>query len=265
MSYSRIQLEMSGPVARIILSSPANMNALAPALVDELRTAVAQVNADPAMRALILTGSGRAFSAGADLTAMSEALDRGEDMGQVAANEVREFGNPLARDLRASRVPVIAAVNGVAAGAGASLALATDIVVAARSAFFLFPFLPKLGLLPDVGATWQLQRRLGRSRALGVALLGDRLPAEQAAEWGLIWAAVDDEALSEEVEKLAARLAAMPQDAIRELRQALDAAAGNELEEQLEYEAQRQIELAGREEFQEGVRAFLEKRAPRFP
>jgi 2-(1,2-epoxy-1,2-dihydrophenyl)acetyl-CoA isomerase len=162
-------------------------------------------------------------------------------------------------------VPVLTALNGPAVGGGVGLALAADIVVAARSAYFYLPSMPRLGLVPDLGATWFIHEQLGRSRALALTLLGDRLSAEQAAQWGLVWACVDDASLREESIKLARRLAALPAHAALETRRAYQAARANELPAQLAYEAARQRELIDRDSFAEGVRAFSERRDPVFP
>jgi len=168
------------------------------------------------------------------------------------------------RDLRALPLPVVCAINGVAAGGGLGLALVGDVVLAARSAYFYLPFMAKLGIVPDVGSTWFYQRLLGTGRATALTLLADRLPAEKAAAWGLIWDCVDDALLMDEAMAVARRLATLPAHAALETRAAFDAAAGHTLTEQLAYEAERQRELLDRPEFSEGVQAFLEKRAPSF-
>jgi 2-(1,2-epoxy-1,2-dihydrophenyl)acetyl-CoA isomerase len=170
----------------------------------------------------------------------------------------------MVSSLRALPMPVVCAVNGPAAGGGLGLALAGDVVLAARSAFFYLPFMAKLGIVPDVGSTWFYQRLLGTGRATALTLLADRLPAEKAAAWGLVWDCVDDTKLMDEALAIAHRLAALPAHAAIETRRAFEAAAGNTLEAQLAYEAERQRELLDRPEFGEGVKAFLEKRAPKF-
>ena len=175
-----------------------------------------------------------------------------------------DVSNRLITDLRDLPVPTIAAVNGPAAGAGVGLALATDIVIAACSAYFYLPFVPRLGLVPDLGTTWFVPRAVGRARAVGLTLLGDRLTAEQAAQWGMIWACVDDAAVHDTARQVAQRLATLPAHAAHETRKAYDASAANTLEGQLHYEASRQRELLDREEFAEGVRAFHDRRAPVF-
>jgi 2-(1,2-epoxy-1,2-dihydrophenyl)acetyl-CoA isomerase len=180
------------------------------------------------------------------------------------ADAMAELSNPLIEELRALPIPVVCALNGATAGAGVGLALASDLVVAARSAYLYLPFLPRLGIVPDLGTTWFLERLTGRGRAMGLALLGERLSAEDAVRWGLAWACVDDTALPTEALTLARRLARLPAGAALEARRAFDAAAGNTLAAQLAYEAQRQRELIDRPEFAEGVSAFMEKREPTF-
>lgn len=260
-----IRLERDGDVALAIFDNPARLNPLTTAFQQELRAALRQVREDRGIRALVLTGEGRAFCVGADLSSMGPSGDDdGRSLGERTAEWMRELGNRLILDLRELPVPVVAAVNGACAGAGVGLALAADVVIAARSAYFYLPFIPKLGIVPDLGTTWFTERLLGRGRALGLALLGDRLPAQQAADWGLAWACVDDAALREEALAIARRLAKLPAHGAIEARRACDAAASSTLAEQLAYEADRQRELLDRPSFEEGVRAFLEKREPRF-
>jgi len=266
MNYQKIRLEIADGIAVITLAQPANMNALSIPLQQELRHALAAVAAQAETgeaRALILTGSGRAFCSGADLSGMA-SVGEGETLGQGAARMMRELTNPIIEDLQQLPVPVVAAVNGAAAGAGVSLALAADIVLAGRSAYFLLSFMPNLGIVPDLGATWMLPRLIGRARSMGLALLGDRLPAERAAAWGLIWECVDDDALMGQARALAERLAQAPAHAALEVRRAFAVADRSDLTAQLEYEAARQQVLIDKDSFREGVRAFLEKRKPNF-
>lgn len=266
MNYQKIRLEIADGIAVITLAQPANMNALSIPLQQELRHALAAVAAQAETgeaRALILTGSGRAFCSGADLSGMA-SVGEGETLGQGAARMMRELTNPIIEDLQQLPVPVVAAVNGAAAGAGVSLALAADIVLAGRSAYFLLPFMPNLGIVPDLGATWMLPRLIGRARSMGLALLGDRLPAERAVAWGLIWECVDDDALMGQARALAERLAQAPAHAALEVRRAFAVADRSDLTAQLEYEAARQQVLIDKDSFREGVRAFLEKRKPNF-
>jgi len=248
------------PVVRLTLDRPQRLNALSLQLVDELRAAFqALQGASP--RAVILTGAGRAFCAGADLL---DAQFEGPGLGDRIAALMQERYHPMIEALVALPCPLIAAVNGVAAGGGASLALLADLVVAARSATFVQVFTPQLGLVPDLGSTWSLPRLVGRARARGLAMLGDRLDAATAEAWGLIWKAVDDDRLEATVSELAARLAAGPTSAFRELKLALDGSLEHPLREQLEVERQAQRRLGDQPHLEEAVRAFREKRPPRF-
>lgn len=201
---------------------------------------------------------------GADLSAMAPGGE-GKSLGAQTAEWMQSLSNPLIETLRTLPVPVVAAVNGAAAGAGVGLALAADVTIAARSAYFYLPFLPKLGIVPDLGCTWAIPRRAGRARAMGMALLDERLGAEQAVQWGLIWACADDEQLLDEARAIAQRLARLPPHAVVEAREAFEAAERHTLAEQLHYESERQRELIDRPTFREGVSAFLQKRPPSFP
>jgi 2-(1,2-epoxy-1,2-dihydrophenyl)acetyl-CoA isomerase len=175
------------------------------------------------------------------------------------------LSNRLIEDLRSLPFPVVAVVNGPCAGAGVGLALAADIVLAARSSYFFLSFMPRLGIVPDLGSTWFLERFVGRPRAVAMSLLGERISGEQAAQWGLVWACVDDAQLQAQALATAQRLAALPAHAATEIRQVFDHAARQDLSAQLRHEAERQRELIDRPEFREGVKAFLEKREPKFP
>lgn len=259
-----LQFRVDGPVATLTLDNPAKLNPLGIPLQEALLDALARVAADPAIRVLVITGAGRAFCVGADLAGMRHADTGGRTMGDATADLMESLSNRLILALRDLPVPLIAAVNGPAAGAGVGLALSADIVVAARSAYFYLPFMPRLGIVPDLGTTWYVPRLVGRARATALTLTGDRLPAEQAAQWGLIYACVEDDRLPEEVQRIAGKLSALPAHAIAETRRAYDAAEANTLPQQLQYEADRQRELLNRESFSEGVRAFLEKREPVF-
>jgi 2-(1,2-epoxy-1,2-dihydrophenyl)acetyl-CoA isomerase len=208
-------------------------------------------------RAVILTGNGRAFCAGADLAAAASlvnglAQDGEEDIGL----RMQETLNPLVEALSASPVPVISAVHGACVGGGAGLALAADLVLAGRSAYFMLPQAPLLGFVPDLGATWQLPRRVGRSRAFGMSLLGERIPAEQAQAWGLVWKCVDDAVLMDEAMALARKLAAIPSAALRATRELLDAAPDTTLHDQLEQERLVQMKLLRSPFFQEACARF---------
>ncbi|WP_374562254.1 2-(1,2-epoxy-1,2-dihydrophenyl)acetyl-CoA isomerase PaaG [Ideonella sp.] len=251
----------AGPVRTLTLNRPAALNSFTSAMHAELRDALDAAAQDANVRAVVLTGAGRGFCAGQDLNdpGMAPGADGKVDIGAVIEANYK----PLAQRVRAMPVPVIAAVNGVAAGAGANLALGCDLVVAGRGASFIQAF-SKIGLIPDCGGTWLLPRLVGRSRALGLALTGDKLPAEEAERLGLIWQCVDDAALMDTCMALAQRLAAMPSKALAATRQAFDAAAQMSMNEALSLEAQLQRELGRQHDFAEGVAAFQQKRAPQF-
>jgi 2-(1,2-epoxy-1,2-dihydrophenyl)acetyl-CoA isomerase len=264
MSYSTILLETRDGVATLTLNRPEMLNSLNKAIIDDIRSALRALARDDATKVLVVTGAGRGFCAGADLTTTggNDGSDRSVGEGVAYAMEIGY--NPLVRDVTGFPKPVIVAVNGVAAGGGVGLALSGDIVLAARSAYFVQVFVPRLGLVPDMGCTWFFPQLLGRARARALALLGDRLPAEKAAEWGLIWQCVDDDKLAAEAQALAQRLAKGPQLAYRELKQVLEEAPLNTLDEQLELERRTQRVLGDTEDFKEGVLAFLTKRDPQF-
>ena len=215
---------------------------------------------DSGARVLVLTGAGRGFCAGQDLGDRAVAPGSAAvDLGESIENNYK----PLVLALNSLPLPVIAAVNGVAAGAGANLALACDLVIAARSANFVQAFC-KLGLVPDSGGTWTLPRLVGSARALGLTLLGDKLPAEQAAAWGMIWRCVEDAELAAEVDALAQQLAAAPTRGLAWTKQAIYGSAQRSLAQQLDVERDAQRELGRSDDYAEGVKAFTEKRAPRF-
>lgn len=263
MAYQHITFEVDAAgVARLTLNRPDKMNSFNAEMHAELRDALDRIQSDAAVRALVLTGAGRAFCAGQDLADAEVRFTPGEtppDLGDV----VERHYKPLVLRLSQLRVPTIAAVNGIAAGAGASLALACDMVVAAHSAAFMLPF-AKIGLIPDTGCSWVVPQRVGQARALGLALTGRKLPAVQAAEWGLIWEAVPDEAFAASVDTLAAQLATLPTRALVRTRQVMEAGRSQSLEQQLTLEGQAMRELGRSADYVEGVAAFLEKRAPRF-
>jgi len=265
MELEHVRLEREGAVAIVTLDNPGRRNALSRPMQQGLRTVVDALRTDASARAVLLTASGNAFCAGADLAgnaipAGQEHLSRGEATQKV----MEELSNPIITGLRELPIPVVSALPGVVAGAGIGIALAADIVLAARSAYFYLPFIPKLGIVPDLGTTWFLEQLVGRARATALTLLGSKLPAETAQQWGLVWSCVDDAVLRTEALKIAQQLAKLPDHAALETRRAYEAAGRNALAAQLQYEAERQRELIDRPEFEEGVRAFLEKREPDF-
>ena len=263
MSEPLVLVTDAGAVRTLTLNRPSALNAFTGAMHEELAQALASAEAAPGVRCLVLTGAGRGFCAGQDLAdpavAPREAGAPPTDVGDV----VERFYKPLVLRLRAMPVPVIAAVNGVAAGAGASIALGCDVVVAARSASFIQAF-SKIGLVPDAGGTWLLPRLVGRANALALAMTGDKLPAEQAQQMGLIWKCVDDALFADEVRTLAARLAAMPTKALVATRAVIDASAQMNLSDALTSEAQWQSCLSAAHDYREGVAAFLAKRPAAF-
>lgn len=255
--------EADSGVVTITLNRPARMNALTGQMGDELLAVYSDLAAR-APRAVILTGAGQAFCSGADLLSeLFQGMAPEEVAQQVGETMLRSF-NPMIEAFHALPCPTVARVNGVAAGAGASMALLADIVIAARSARFIFPFAPRLGLVPDLSATWTLPRLVGQARARGLTLLGEPLAAETAAEWGLIWRAVDDADLDATVASVAAKLAAAPEEALARTAALLDAGANSTLAAQLDREREAQTHMAARGFVIEGVAAFAEKREPRF-
>jgi 2-(1,2-epoxy-1,2-dihydrophenyl)acetyl-CoA isomerase len=259
MNETPILVDVRAGYRVITLNRPARLNAFTEGMHMALREALAAAEADRDCRALLLTGAGRGFCAGQDLN------DRLSKAGEtpVLGGALEAYYNPLVRKLRALPFPVVAAVNGVAAGAGANIALACDIVLAARSASFVQSF-AKIGLVPDSGGTWILPRLVGPARARALALTAEPLPAEKAEAWGMIWKAVDDGALIAEAEMLCAQFAAAPTLGLALIKRALDAAWDNDLEAQLELERELQREASLTPDYAEGVRAFIEKRAPKF-
>ncbi|HEY6049453.1 MAG TPA: 2-(1,2-epoxy-1,2-dihydrophenyl)acetyl-CoA isomerase PaaG [Sphingomicrobium sp.] len=257
MAYETIDFKVDGAIATITLSRPDKLNSFTAQMHEELRDALASLGE---ARVLVLTGAGRGFCAGQDLN--DRAVSSGDapvDLGVT----VETCWNPLIRTLTSLPQPVIARVNGVAAGAGANIALACDIVVAAKSAKFIQSF-SAIGLIPDSGGTWVLPRLVGQARALGLALTGDPLPAEQAAEWGLIWKAVDDAALDSEVEAIANKLASLPPLGLAAIKDMIRSSWQYSLDEELERQAGAMRRLGFTDDYREGVAAFLEKRPPKF-
>jgi 2-(1,2-epoxy-1,2-dihydrophenyl)acetyl-CoA isomerase len=264
MGFEHILFTVDDGIARLTLNRPERLNSFTAAMHGEVRAALEQVRADPGVRVLVLTGAGRGFCAGQDLADRAVAFDAGGDQAPPDLGEsVERHYAPLVMALRALPLPVVCAVNGVAAGAGASIALACDIVIAASSASFIQAFC-RLGLVPDTGGTYFLPRLVGTARAMGLTLLGDKLPAEQAAQWGLIWKCVPDEALVAEVDALARHFAGAPTLGLARTKGAMYASASNTLEQQLLLERDCMRELGRSADYREGVNAFVEKRAPRF-
>jgi 2-(1,2-epoxy-1,2-dihydrophenyl)acetyl-CoA isomerase len=256
MAYETIDFKADGPIARITLNRPERLNSFTRAMHDELRNALGNLGD---ARVVVLTGAGRGFCAGQDLNDRAVAPGEAVDLGDT----VEGSWNPLVRALAALPQPVIARVNGVAAGAGASLAMACDLVVAARSAKFIQSF-AAIGLVPDTGGSWHLTRHLGQARAMGLALTGDPISAEQAAEWGLIWKCVDDAELDAAVDALAEKLAAMPPLGLAAIKQMIRSSWGRTLDQELDLQRDEMRRLGFTEDYREGVAAFLEKRAPTF-
>ncbi|MEO7654611.1 MAG: 2-(1,2-epoxy-1,2-dihydrophenyl)acetyl-CoA isomerase PaaG [Sphingomicrobium sp.] len=251
-----ILFERDGPIARITLNRPDRLNSFTAAMHAELRDVLANLEDS---RVIVLTGAGRGFCAGQDLN--DRAVEPGQkvDLGET----VERDWNPLIRTLAALPQPVIARVNGVAAGAGANIALACDLVVAAKSARFIQSF-SAIGLIPDSGGSWHLPRLVGQARALGLALTGEPLSADLASKWGLIWKSVDDEALDAEVDALANRLAALPPLGLAAIKQLIRSTWQRSLDEELDLQASEMRRLGFTDDYREGVAAFLEKRAPNF-
>jgi 2-(1,2-epoxy-1,2-dihydrophenyl)acetyl-CoA isomerase len=260
MTYANILFAIDAGIARLTLNRPDRLNSFNDAMHAEVRDALGRVNTDTSARVLLLTGAGRGFCAGQDLA--DRAVAPGGEAVDLGASIERNY-KPLVLALRELPLPVVCAVNGVAAGAGANLALACDIVLAAKSASFIQAFC-KIGLVPDSGGTYFLPRLVGTARAMGLAMLGDRLTAEQAAAWGLIWQCVDDAELPAVTEKLLAGLAQAPTRGLAAIKQAIQASSGNSLSAQLDVERDMQRMLGFGEDYREGVAAFIAKRPPRF-
>jgi 2-(1,2-epoxy-1,2-dihydrophenyl)acetyl-CoA isomerase len=260
MNDSGILFNYQDGIARITLNRPERLNSFNDAMHQAIFAALTSVENDPALRVVVLTGAGRGFCAGQDQSDRKPSPDgKPRDLGVG----LERYYKPLILKVRSLPVPVVCALNGVAAGAGASLALACDIVIAAKSAYFAQAF-GKLGLLPDAGATHLLPHLVGTARAMGMAMLGDKLSAEQAAQWGLIWRCVDDADFAAESEAIVNKLAASATKAMGATKRAIYAAADNSLDQQMDLEIASQRALGYSEDYREGVTAFQEKRAPRF-
>jgi 2-(1,2-epoxy-1,2-dihydrophenyl)acetyl-CoA isomerase len=256
MSYETILVERSEGVARITLNRPDRLNSFTRSMHAELRDALSKLGD---ARVVVLTGAGRGFCAGQDLNDRAVAPGEAVDLGET----VEESWNPLIRTLAALPQPVIARVNGVAAGAGANIALACDLVIAARSAKFIQSF-SALGLIPDSGGSWHLPRLVGQARALGLALTGEPLTAEKAADWGLIWKSVEDEDLDAEVDAVATKLASLPPLGLAAIKQIIRTSWSRTLDRELDLQRDEMRRLGFTEDYREGVAAFLEKRTAKF-
>ena len=256
MAYETIDFKADGAVARITFNRPDRLNSFTAQMHAELRDALANLGD---ARVVVLTGAGRGFCAGQDLNDRAVAPGEAVDLGET----VQQCWNPLVRTLTSMPQPVIARVNGVAAGAGANIALACDIVVAAKSARFIQSF-SAIGLIPDSGGTWALPRMVGQARALALALTGEPLAAERAAEWGMIWKAVDEDALDAEVDAIANNLASLPPLGLAAIKEMIRTSWQYSLDEELERQAGAMRRLGFTEDYREGVAAFLEKRQPTF-
>lgn len=254
----RVEIDAAAHVATVTLNRPEKLNSFTRAMHKELSAAL-DAALEAGVRALVLTGAGRGFCAGQDLADLNFEPGASTDLGAL----IDEHFNPLVRRLQTLPLPVIAAVNGIAAGAGANLALACDITIAARSSSFAQSFV-KIGLVPDSGGTAFLPQRAGMARALGLALTGEKIGAEQAERWGLIWQVVDDTELLACATRLAAQLAQQPTRAIAAIKRAMRASTMNTLDQQLDLERDLQRELGNSYDYAEGVQAFMQKRAPRF-
>lgn len=263
MTYQHILFEVADGVATLTLNRPDKLNSFNTEMHAEIRECLDRAAGDDAIRVLLLTGAGRGFCAGQDLS--DRRMDPSDpnavppDLGET----IGTLYNPLIRAITTLPKPVICAVNGVAAGAGANVAIACDIVLAAKSASFIQAFC-RLGLVPDAGGTWSLTHRLGIARAKGLALLGDKLPAQTAEDWGLIWKCVEDDALMDQAMELARTMAKGPTFGYGQIKQAIHAAASNSLDEQLDVERDLQRSCGHSNDYREGVLAFLEKRPPEF-
>ncbi|MFN3388260.1 MAG: 2-(1,2-epoxy-1,2-dihydrophenyl)acetyl-CoA isomerase PaaG [Allosphingosinicella sp.] len=256
MSYETILFSLDAGIARLTLNRPERLNSFTVRMHEEVADALSRLDG---ARVLVLTGAGRGFCAGQDLNDRAVAPGEAVDLG----DSVEVWYNPLIRTLTSLPFPVVARVNGVAAGAGANIALACDIVIAAKSAKFIQSF-ASIGLIPDSGGTWALPRLVGQARAMGLALTAEPLPASTAAEWGLIWKAVEDEALDAEVDSLAERFAKGPTRGLGRIRKMIRESWDHDLEQELVLQRDAMRELGYSEDYREGVAAFMEKRKPEF-
>jgi len=260
MSTAPILLAIADGVAEITFNRPDKLNSFTREMHNELRAALDAATADRSVRCLLITGAGRGFCAGQDL---ADIVDPATGKPGSVNSTLKDDYNPLVKRLQGLPIPVVCAVNGVAAGAGANLALACDIVLAAKSASFIQAF-SKIGLVPDCGGSYFLPRHLGTARAMALCMLADKLPAEKAEQWGLIWRAVEDGALMSEARALAKHLATQPTAALGMIKRMIHASGGNDLAQQLALELDTQMAASATHDYVEGVGAFLEKRAANF-
>lgn len=259
MSFDTLEFSIEKNLARITLNRPDKLNSFNGTMHSEMREALKSIKKDKSVRCLLLTGNGRGFCAGQDLS--ERKFDKGEqpDLGAT----LDKYYNPMLRSLQAFPFPVVCAVNGIAAGAGANIALSCDIILAARSASFIQAFC-KIGLVPDCGGTWTLTQQLGRGRAMALAMLGDKISAEQAESYGMIYRCIDDDCLIDEALQIASKLASGPTLGLGLIKRAVNAATQNSFDQQLDLERDLQ-RIAGRsDDYQEGVSAFMEKRKAEF-
>ena len=260
VAYQFIDYDIKDGVGILMLNRPEKLNSFTVPMLQEISTALSEAAGNADVRAVLLSGQGRAFGAGQDLSERDiKPGDPPPDLGE----SLEKRYNPVVLQIRTLDIPVVCAVNGVAAGAAANMALACDLVLAARSARFIEPFC-RLGLVPDAGGTWSLPRLVGRARAMGMAMLGGDIAAEQAEEWGLIWKCVDDDALMDEALSLAKTLARQPTVGLGLIKKAINESHTNTLSEQLDLERDFQRIACRTEDYSEGVNAFLEKRSPQF-
>jgi 2-(1,2-epoxy-1,2-dihydrophenyl)acetyl-CoA isomerase len=260
MIHQTVLFKIADGIVRLTLNRPERLNSFNTQMHEEVRDALSQIEQDQNVRVMVLSGAGRGFCAGQDLSDVDVTADDGSvDLGA----SIEKYYAPLVLRLRSLKMPVVCAVNGVAAGAGANLALACDIVIAKRSASFIQSFC-KLGLVPDTGGTYSLPRLVGTARAMGLALLGDKLSAEQAADWGMIWQCVDDADFDSVIDKTARQLAEAPTQGLARTKDAILSSGLRSLEQQLDHERYAMRDLGQTSDYKEGVAAFLEKRTPVF-
>ena len=266
MSYQALELSIDNGLAIVRLNRPQMLNALNVELLQELLEVSTALRKDDDVRAVLLTGNGRGFCAGADLVKvnMDNDPEKRKAQGKDTAEGMERYFNPIVSNFANMPKPVIAAVNGVAAGGGMGLALAADLVLAAESASFVQVFIPQLGIIPDLGSSWTLPRLVGRARTMGMVLTGEQIKAKQAEEWGLIWRCYEDDQLMEEAMAFALKLASGPTFGIASMKKALRLSEHNSLNEQLAVELELQEHCCASEDFVEGTTAFLNKRAPKF-